>query len=218
MGTRETRLQRGRRKGDELSRVLIGQLRTARQLAGVSQRTLAQEVGWSQSELSRLEHFEFQSVPLLRLCEIGSVLGLDLAGGFSPAGDSVRDRGHQKVRGRFGSLVASPPYGMIHEAPFPGLEDLRSWDILLKLDDFLVGVEIETRVRDVQACVRRIRGRERSGGVDEIVIVLADTAHNRRIAGELREALGARFATDPIEIVAALRSGLRIPGSGVILI
>jgi transcriptional regulator with XRE-family HTH domain len=184
----------------------------------VSQRAIAKELGWSQSEVNRLERFGFPSVPAVRLCELGSVLGLDLSASFHPVGDAIRDAGHQKVRSRFVRLVASPPYVITHEAPFPAMGDIRSWDLLLRLDDFLVGIEIETRVRDIQACVRRIRARERSGGVDEIIVVLADTAHNRRIVAELREALGERFGTKPRALIDALRSGRRIPGSGVILI
>jgi ribosome-binding protein aMBF1 (putative translation factor) len=218
MGTRETRVQRGRRHGDQVLTRVIGELRTARELAGVSQRTLANELAWSQSEVNRLEPFRFHSVSFTRLCEISAVLGLELSASLHPAGDAVRDRGHQKVRVRVVRLVADPPYVFTHEAAFPAMGDLRSWDLLLSLDDFLVGIEIESRVRDIQACVRRVRAREREGGVDAIVLVLADTAHNRRIVGELREALGPRFATDPRAIVRALGSGRRLPGSGVILV
>jgi hypothetical protein len=158
------------------------------------------------------------TVPIPRLCEIGSVLGLELSGGWHPAGDAVRDRGHQAVKRRFIPLVAAPPYGLTQEAPFPNIGDLRSWDLLLRLDQQRVGVEFETHVRDIQACVRRIRARERSGGVDLIILVLADTAHNRRIIDELRQALGPDFATSRSAITAALGSGRPVPGSGVVLV
>lgn len=197
---------------------MIGELRVARQNAAVSQRALATQLGWSQSEINRLEQFRYMNVPMLRLCEVGAVLGLELGAGWHPAGDAVRDEGHQAVKRRFLSNVASPPYLRTHEAPFPNVGDLRSWDILLRLDQHRVGVEFETRVRDVQACVRRIRARERTGGVDAIVLVLADTAHNRRLVRELREALGSEFATSPGVITAALASGLPVPGSGVVLV
>jgi transcriptional regulator with XRE-family HTH domain len=218
VGTRETRLQRGRRQGADLVRGLVGELRVARQNAGVSQRALAAEVGWTQSEINRLEQFRFMTVPLPRLCEIGSALGLELNASWHPAGDAVRDEGHQAVKRRFILLVAAPPYGVTHEAPFPNLGDLRSWDLLLRLDEQRVGIEVETRVRDVQACVRRIRARQRSGGVAFIILVLADTAHNRRFVDELREALGPSFATSPGAITASLRAGMPVPGSGVILV
>ena len=102
--------------------------------------------------------------------------------------------------------------------PFPNSFDRRSWDLVLKLENDLVGVEAETRVRDVQELVRRVRQRERDGGVDEIVIVLANSAHNRAVAEGLRAALGERYATSPTAIRRALRTGTRIPGSGVLLV
>lgn len=66
VGTRETSLQRGRRRGERLMRDLVGELRNARELAGVSQRTVAGEMGWFQSEVNRLETFRFEAVSLMR--------------------------------------------------------------------------------------------------------------------------------------------------------
>jgi hypothetical protein len=83
---------------------------------------------------------------------------------------------------------------------------------------YLVGVDIETRIRDVQALTRRTRGRERDGEVDAILIVLSDSATNRRLVGDLREALGDEYKSSPREILAALRAGARLPGSGVVII
>jgi hypothetical protein len=80
-----------------------------------------------------------------------------------------------------------------------------------------VGVEAETRVRDVQALTRRVRERERDGGADHVLLVLSDTAHNRRLAAQVREALGERFATSPAAVLAALRAGRPVPGSAVIV-
>ena len=103
--------------------------------------------------------------------------------------------------------------------PLPG--DLRAWDKLLRLGGaprHLVGVDLETRIRDIQALVRRTRLRERDGGVDAILIVLSDSAINRRLVGQLREALGTDYATAPRAILRALREGSALPGSGVILI
>jgi hypothetical protein len=76
----------------------------------------------------------------------------------------------------------------------------------------------ESRVWDVQALVRRTRGRERDGNVDHILIVLAYTAHNRRVANELRTLLGPDYPSGQRRILAALRRGERLPGSGVVLL
>jgi hypothetical protein len=104
------------------------------------------------------------------------------------------------------------------EVLLPNVGDRRSWDMLLRLAGQLVGVELETRVRDVQLLVRRMRERERDGGAHDVLLVLSASAHNRRVLPELREALGPGFATPTRAIRAALRDGRPMPGSGVILL
>ena len=217
MGTRETRRERGRRKGEQIIRALIGELRIARETAGVSQRALAAQLGSSQSEINRLEQFRFPTVSLPRLSELASLLGLELHASLHALGDPIRDKAHQALIGRLVRIIATP-YIVTREVLLPLPGDMRSWDALLRLGDLLVGVEAEARMRDVQAFVRRIRLRERDGGVDEILIVLADTAYNRLLIDQLREALGDRFGTSPRLLMGALRSGRRLPGSGVILL
>lgn len=217
MGTRETRRQRGRRRGEQLVRHLVGELRTTRETADVSQRAMAAELDCSQSEVNRLEQYRFLNVPIPRLAEMAAILGLDLLASLTPMGDPIRDRGHQALIARFAAIVAAA-YMVAREVPLPLPGDLRSWDMVLRIKDLVIGVEAETRIRDIQALVRRIRQRERGGGVDEILIVLSDTAHNRRLVPQLREALGERFATSPRSIIAALRSGRPLVASGVILV
>lgn len=217
MATRETRQQRGSRQGDALTRRLILGLRDARLHSGVSQRQVARLVRCSQSEISRLERTEFLDVPIWRLSEIACVLGFELSASLHIVGQPLRDKGHQELIRRFLAALAVT-WNALREVPLPLPGDRRSWDVLLRLASQRVGVEAETRLRDVQAFVRRVRERERDGGVDEILVVLADTAHNRSIVGDLRDALGPRFITSPRAILGALRSGQPLPGSGVILL
>jgi hypothetical protein len=84
--------------------------------------------------------------------------------------------------------------------------------------DYRVGVEAETRLHDIQELVRRIRQRELHGGADHILVILSDSQHNRRHADELRSAVGPDYLTPPRDLVAALRAGRPLPGSGVILL
>lgn len=120
--------------------------------------------------------------------------------------------------------MLSDKWQVTDETLLPGAGELRAWDKLLRLREsrppHLVGVDIETRVHDVQALVRRTRGRERDGRVDVIVIVivLSDAAHNRRLVDELRASLGAAYATTPRSIFRSLRSGERLVGGGVVLV
>jgi hypothetical protein len=126
------------------------------------------------------------------------------------------DKGHQALIKRFGELLA-PTIRMMAEAPLMRA-GLRSWDLLLRIGERLAGVEAETRIRDAQDLVRRVRLRERDGGADAILIVLSDSRHNRALLDDLREMLGPQYATSPRRIRAALRAGRPIPGSGVLLV
>jgi transcriptional regulator with XRE-family HTH domain len=216
VATRETRRQRGRRRGQELLRTVVAELRLERQTANVSQRQLARELGWQQSEVNRLERFDYPNVSLTRLAEIAAVLGLDLSARLHRVGDPVRDAASRALTGRFIRLVGAG-YRVMQEALLPS-GGQRSWDVLLRLGPLVVGVEIVTRVRDVQALVRHIRLRERDGGVDHVLLVLSDSVHNRAFAEELRNALGPRFITSRADLLTALRESQPVPGSGVLLI
>lgn len=145
------------------------------------------------------------------------MLGLELSAGLHPLGDPIRDRGHQALISRFRSQL-SPAWRVAAEVPLPLPGDARSWDLLLKIGAQLIGVEAETRIRDVQLIVRRIRLRERDGGADEIVLALSASRTNRTLVNELREALGPRYGTSPRSTLVALRAGAALSGSGVILI
>lgn len=178
---------------------------------------MASLLGWSQTEYWRLEANRTSNVSISDLAAAFSILGHEMSADVHPMGDPIIDRGHQALIMRFRELL-SAHFRVVAEAPLPYAGDRRSWDILLRLAGQLTGVEAETRIRDVQALVRRIRARERDGGVDHILVVLADTRINRRLVAELRVALGTRFAASPRAILGALRSGQPLPGSAVILI
>jgi hypothetical protein len=187
-----------------------------RQTANVSQRAVAHELDWHQAQLNRLETFAFPNVPLVRLAEIAAVLGFELSVRMHRVGDPVRDRASRELTGRFIALVGGG-YRVIQEALLP-TGGQRSWDVLLRLGALLVGVEIVTRVRDVQALVRQIRLRERDGGTDHVLLVLSGSAHDRSHLEELMQALGFEFATPRSAIIGALKTGQPVPGSGVLLL
>ena len=149
---------------------------------------------------------------------MASILGLKLTFDLYRVDEGVRDAGSQRLIERFLALLASG-WRATREAPFPCLRDLRSWDVLIRLNmDYRVGVEAETRLRDIQELVRRIRQRELHGGADHIVVILSDSQHNRRYADEFRTALGPNYLTAPRDLLAALRTGRPLPASGVILL
>lgn len=199
----------------------LGNLRDARVTLGISQTLMAKELGISQASLWRIEANQVSAITVVRLCAMASVLGLELSIGMHPFGDPIRDKGQQAVAKRF-QVGLSPKWSVTSETLLPLPGDLRAWDKLLRWTGatprHLVGVDLETRIRDIQALVRRTRHRERDGGVDAILLVLSDSATNRRLVSELREALGTDYATAPRAVLRALREGSALPGSGVILV
>ncbi|MEP7158110.1 MAG: helix-turn-helix transcriptional regulator [Chloroflexota bacterium] len=217
MGTSETRVERGRRNGRMAAAKLLWEIRVARVTANVSQRTMARRLGWSHVRYGRFERNATREVSIQNLAAVASLLGLELSAGLHKADDSIRDAGHQALVRRFRALLA-PAWQVIAEMPLPGTGDRRSWDLGLRLVAQRVGVEAETAIRDVQRLVRHTRDREADGGMDEVVLLLADTRRNRRLLPELLEALGDRFQTPPRPVLKALREGRPLPGSGVILV
>jgi transcriptional regulator with XRE-family HTH domain len=219
MPTRETRLLRGRRRGRELVRRRIAELRQLRLSLGVGQTQMAGALSCSVSQLWRLEAGDVGAVTVTRLAEMASVLGHEISLGLHPIGDPIRDKGQQALAHRFDALL-SEAWQSTSEVLLPLTGDRRAWDKLLRLagNDYRVGVDLETRIRDIQELTRRTRLRERDGGVDAIPIVLSDSSTNRRLVDELRVTLGRDYTTSPRSILAGLRGGRRLAGSGVVVI
>jgi transcriptional regulator with XRE-family HTH domain len=220
VASKQTRLIRGRRRGRSLAAKALSELSERREFLGISQRSLAAELGWSQPRTWR---FEANEVPIsvVALSEMASLLGMELSVGLYDIGDPIRDKGQQALGRRF-DIIPAPVWRSTAETLLPNPGDQRSWDRLLRLTTsdtrHLVGADLESRIRDIQALVRRTRMRERDGGVDVILLVVSDSATNRSLVGQLRESLGPDYQTPPRAILAALRRGIPLPGSGVILI
>jgi transcriptional regulator with XRE-family HTH domain len=216
MATRETRLQVGRRTGEARLRAVIAELAAARRSAGISQRTIAERVGRSQGQISRLERCSNPTaVSVLELAEVAALLGLELSVALHPAGQPIRDKGHQVLINRVRRLLGDG-WAVAAEAPFPNAGDRRTWDLLLRLPGQRVGVECETRIRDIQALARRIHQRQRDGGAHVVVLAVNDSAVNRRLLPGLSASLGPAYAQSTRLVLRALRSSEPLPGSAVI--
>lgn len=218
MPSYDSKFIRGYRRGEQTVRHLINELALARRRAGLGQRELALKLGRSQSEISRLERLvEVDRIPFVLISEIASLLGLELGAGLHLAGDPIADKGHQALIKRFRAVLGEA-WRVVAEVPLPNPGDRRTWDLVLRLPAQIVGVEAETRIRDVQRLVRHVHQRQRDGGANVVVLLLADTRANRALLPELIEALGPAYATPPRQILRALRAGQPLPGSGVVLL
>jgi hypothetical protein len=97
--------------------------------------------------------------------------------------------------------------------------DLRAWDARISDGISTASIEAESRIHDAQALARRIGLKARDDpGAGVVIHVVNQTAHNRRVLAEHREALRAQFPLDGAAIVRALRQGRVPPASGIILV
>ena len=104
------------------------------------------------------------------------------------------------------------------EVPLPIPGDRRAWDGFIRVGNGAIGVEAEARIRDAQAVDRRCALKRRDGGVDMVILLVADTRANRRMLALHREALRSSFPLDTRQILAALRAGRAPSGSGIVVL
>lgn len=102
------------------------------------------------------------------------------------------------------------------EVPIGDPRDLRAWDLTLADPVGTCGVELDTRVIDAQAQLRRITLKLRDGHVDRVVLVIADTRANRLAVKAAAGLFGTIFAIEDPAAVDALRAG-RVPPRNALL-
>lgn len=100
--------------------------------------------------------------------------------------------------------------------PLPG--DRRAWDAVLGLQPDDTALEAEARLRDLQALDRRCALKLRDSGLARLVLLVADTPHNRRMLELYREDLRASFPLDTRQVMASLRKGRTPVASGVVVL
>lgn len=191
-----------------------GEFLIGRLAAGLSQRQLGRMVGVSHTMIGRIERAESRSLSIELAAKVAAVLGLELSVGLHPAGRPVRDRAHlaliERLRVRVSTILRWRT-----EVPIPIAGDLRSADIVITGSSFGVLGEAETRLFDVQALERRIGAKQRDLGLERVILLLADTATNRRAAARIPE-LARRFPVSARTCLQALAEG-RDPGGDAIV-
>jgi HTH-type transcriptional regulator / antitoxin HipB len=207
--------------GGRRARLIIGQLGEellrARIDRGLSQASVAAAAGISRSQISRIERAEVQGVSVLALARLLAVVGLELSARAYPKGSPIRDRAQLALLARF-RVAIGPSVTVRGEVPLPTTGDLRAWDLVLAVDRGRIAVEAETRPRDVQALQRRVELKLRDDPtITSVVLLLADTRHNRSLMREHGPALRTDFAKGGPEILRALGNGRDPGGSGVVL-
>lgn len=193
-----------------------GEFLIGRLAAGLSQRQLGRIVGVSHTMIGRIERAEARSLSIELAAKVAAVLGLELSVGLHPAGPPVRDRAHLALIERLRVRV-SPVLRWRTEVPIPIAGDLRSADIVITGSSFGVLGEAETRLFDVQALERRIGAKQRDLGLERVILLLADTATNRRAVARIPE-LARRFPVSARTCLRALAEGRDPAGDAIVFL
>ncbi len=212
------------RRDDQARRAALAMLagvgrevRRARLDLDVSQAVASARVGKSASAWSRLERGEAPYLPLLDLARAANVVGLDLSIRAYPGGKPVRDQAHLELLERFRACLGDGARWQT-EVPLPNAGDRRAWDALIRMPSVRVGVEAETRARDSQALQRKLSLKRRDGDVDHVILLLADTRHNRAFLRAAGKGFMADFPVPSATALKRLAAGQDPEGSAVILL
>lgn len=216
MPVQERRADRGARVAILLHRRLGQELRALRRQAGLSQRRLATEVRVDHAVISRIEAGGAMATTLDVYARLFAVLGGRLSVKVYPEGDPLRDEAHLRLIQRLRALLHAA-INVRTEVPLGIPGDLRAWDVELAVGVDAVALEAETVLDDAQALERRVALKAQDGGVDVVLLLVADTDRNRRILRAHREALRARFPLDTRAAMAYLRAG-RLPPAGAVIV
>lgn len=214
---KERAADRGSRRGRAIVAELVREFRIARVERGLSQATVGAAIGLSGSEVGRIERGQVVSVSLLSLARMLSVVGLELSARAYPTGTPLRDAAQVALLERLRvQLPSAMPWRT--EVPVGPSGDLRAWDAVVGSGAIRLGIEAETRLRDLQAVERRIALKCRDSSIGQAVLLLADTRTNRTALRLVADALRGSFPIDGHAALRELRAG-RIPiGNAVILL
>lgn len=210
-------LDRGTRRGHRHLAEIADELRERRLALGLSQELVASASRLSRSRYSRIEGAHIDTLTIVELAQIASVLGLDSAVRLFPGGAPIRDAGHvSRLRILLGSV--RPPLSYRLEVPLSTERwDARAWDAVISGDGQRTAVELEMRLRDIQAMQRRISLKRRDDPVEHFLLVVADTKANRRLLDEIGAQSLGLHRIRRAGVLAELAAG-RHPGTGLILV
>ena len=213
----ERRDDRARRVAQEVLAQFGREIRTARLGLDLSAAQASRAIGRSKSTWSRIELGQATGLTVLDLVRALAVVGLDLHARAYPGSLPVRDAPHlallQRLREAIGDHVSWRT-----EVPLPRLGDQRAWDALIKVGGVRIGVEAETRARDAQALQRRLALKRRDGGVEHVLLVLADTRHNREFLRSCGPGFLSDFPVNGRDAIARLARCEDPCGSAIVLL
>lgn len=179
-------------------------------------RELSRISGVSPAQISRIERGLLAHVAYETLVLLGSGVGLDVSIRAFPNGEPIRDAAQLALLARLRALL--PRTVRLRSEVALGIAgDLRAWDAAIEAPTWWRPVEAESRLRDVQALQRRLRLKARDGGVEHVLLIVADTRHNRHVLRATADSLAETFPVSSGDARAALQAG-RAPAASAVLL
>jgi transcriptional regulator with XRE-family HTH domain len=193
------------------------EIRHQRIQLGLSLHDAARRAGMSSSQLSRLELGMTRSPTLEQLGRAARAVGMRPWLKLYPTDEGVRDAPQLGILARFERILGAP-LRLIREVGLALAGDRRAWDGRIDDGERRASIEAVARLDDVQELTRKLALKLRDdpdAGV--VILVLARTAHNRRVLAAHREALRPLLPLDGAAIVRDLRRGRVPPAGGIVL-
>lgn len=195
--------------GRELDAAIRGQ--------GLSYAAVGRDIGLSDVQVSRVARGLAPSLTIVQASELLASVGQELSVRSFPTGQPLRDRGHlallERLRARLHRTL-----GWRMEVPVMGSPDLRAWDAMILGTSWRRPVEAETRLGDVQALGRRLALKQRDGGEDVLVLLIADTRHNRIVLRSIGSLMVEQFPLPGRRALELLAAGVDPSQSSMILV
>ena len=167
--------------------------------------------------------FENGTLGRIEMEDLGAcfgVVGQDLSLKAYPSGDPVRDRAHQALLERLRARIA-PSVRWRIEVPLPIEHDLRAWDAVITAGQsrhWRTRVEAETKLFDMQALERKLMLKLRNDPEGGLLLLVNDTAGNRRALSSAREGLRDFLPLATRRILAALGDGSQPEANGIVFL
>ena len=215
MPIRDGPVARATRVATDDQRRVLAELAGAQRSAGLSDEDVARACRMSRWTVARIVDGR-RRASVIELAAIGATVGRDIRLHAYPAGDPIRDAGQQRLLDRFRARL-HPRLVMRTEVPLPIAADLRAWDAVIRGVDWRRSAEAETVLDDIQALERRLALKVRDGGVDGVILVIADTPRNRRALAAAPGSFSA-FDRNARRVLSALATGRDPGGSSLILL
>lgn len=221
MAGRQRQAELGAARGRTIVADITSNARAARMAHGVSQEDVARALRISRSRYSRIERGLVPGLSIEMASRMLAVLGLELSARAYPAGEPIRDAAHAALLGRLRQRLHRGLEWQT-EVPLPVAGDRRAWDAVISerhgAEAWRVGVEAETRPRDLQALERRLAIKARDGGMDTVMLLLANTRHNRELVRGREADWRERFPVGSRRALELLGAGVRLSGDALVLL